>query len=76
MNIKEITERNRWQVDFGTKIPLVLDPDGNGRRVGRRTSRFKSVEEAKEWARKVLIEERLRKNNEWQARLSRNYSQA
>tara|TARA_R110000824_G_scaffold29170_1_gene97330 strand:+ start:88 stop:483 length:396 start_codon:yes stop_codon:yes gene_type:complete len=60
MKIKEIKERNRWQVDFGTKIPLVKDPDGNGRMVGRRTSRFKTIDEAKDWTARVLRENRNR----------------
>lgn len=50
---KYLKNRKRWQVDFNTKIPQVKDPDGNGEMVGRRTSHFKTEEEALDWLARV-----------------------
>ena len=50
---KYLKNRKRWQVDFNTKIPQVKDPDGNGEMVGRRTSHFKTEEEAFDWLARV-----------------------
>ena len=55
MSITYLKNRKVWQVDFGTKVPQVKDPDGNGKKVGRRTSRFKTKAEAEDWEARVKL---------------------
>jgi len=58
MKITNLKNRGVWQVDFGTKVPQVKDPDGNGKMVGRRTSRFKTEDELEDWLAKVRLAEK------------------
>jgi len=59
MNIRYLKNRKVWQVDYGTKKPNVKDPDGNGEKVGRRTTkgktRFNTKAEAEDWAARVQL---------------------
>jgi hypothetical protein len=58
MKIKYLKEADRWQVDFGLQIPRVKDHRINKHRWIGRTTRFKTLEEAKEWTKQVLVNNR------------------
>ena len=61
MKIKYLEKRNKWQVDFHTKIPQVKDPRPHkNKKVGRTTSDFNSKEEAVAWSKEVLELDRKR----------------
>jgi integrase len=59
MKISYLKKRKVWQVDYNTKKPNVKDPDGNGKKVGRRTTkgktRFNTKAEAEDWAARVQL---------------------
>lgn len=61
MKIKYLEKRNRWQVDFHTKIPQVKDPRPHKNKdVGRTNSDFHTKEEAEAWAKEVQALDRKR----------------
>jgi hypothetical protein len=58
MKIRYLNKHNRWEVDFGRQIPRVKDHRINKHKWVGRTTRFKSLEEAKDWTKQVLVNNR------------------